>query len=241
MSSPTNPPFNPPLLSDAPPADEEAQAQIEDYLDYLCAPLLGIVPHAQRRRLRLETEDHLRMLAEDFGAEGFAPDEAVAVALQEYGEPWRIGQDFADAWLSGSHPCRLARFTDAATLRAFGWFGVLSVLSLLGVEQCTLAPRQEALWSLVQCLAVVAPLVAGVLTGHALHPRTAGGVCRAVAALGLASGAAGALVLPHWEVLQFALFQFVFWLPAGCLSAAVTASLRRQFRIQNFRHTTRRS
>lgn len=237
MNSPSEFPFR----SDTPPVDEERQAQLGDYLDFLCAPLLGIVPYAQRQRLRLETEDHLLALVEDFGAEGFAPDEAVTVALQEYGEPWHIGQDFAEAWLSGPHPCRFARFTDAATLRAFGWFGVLSVLSLLGVEQCTLAPRQEALWSLVQCLAVIAPLIAGVLTGLALHPKTAGGVCRAVAALGLASGAAGLLVLPHSEVLQFALFQFLFWLPAGCLSAAVTASLRRQFRLQNFRRTTRRS
>lgn len=234
-----NRPNNLPFPSDAPPAEEEAQ--IQDYLDYLCAPLLGIVPYAQRRRLRLETEDHLWALAEDFGAEGFAPDEAVTVALQEYGEPWRIGQEFADAWLSGAHPCRFARFTDAATLRAFGWFGIFSVLTLLGMEQYALAPHQEALGPLLQCLAVLAPLLAGVLTGLALHPKTAGGVCRAVAALGLASGAAGALVLPHQEVLQFALFQFVFWLPAGCLSAAVTVSLRRQLRLQNFRHTTRRS
>ena len=234
-------PSNPLLPSDAPPMENEAQAQIEDYLDYLCAPLLGIVPYAQRRRLRLETEDHLRALVEDFGAEGFAPDQAVTVALQEYGEPWRIGQDFAEAWLTGPHPCRLARFTDAATLRAFGWFGIFSILSLLGVEQCALVPNQQEMWPLVQCLAVVAPLIAGVLTGLALHPKTAGGVCRAMVALGLASGAAGLLALPHQEVLQFALFQMVFWLPVGCLSAAVTASLRRQFRLQNFRRTTRRS
>ena len=102
-------------------------------------------------------------------------------------------------------------------------------------------PNQQTLWPLVQCLAVVAPLLAGVLTGFALHPKTAGGVCRAVAALALASSTAGLLVLPHQEVLQFALFQMVFWLPAGCLSAAVAASLRRQLRLQNFRHMTRRS
>ena len=124
----------------------------EDYLDYLCAPLLGIVPYAQRRRLRLETEDHLLALVEDFGAEGFAPDQAVTVALREYGEPWRIGQDFAEAWLTGPHPCHFARFTDAATLRAFGWFGVFSILSLLGVEQCALVPNQQEMWPLVQCL-----------------------------------------------------------------------------------------
>lgn len=230
-----------PHLSPQAPAQEDRQAQIEDYLDYLCAPVLGIVPYAQRRRLRLETEDHLWALAEDFEAEGFAPAEAVTVALREYGEPWRIGQEFADAWLSGPHPCRFARFTDAATLRAFGWFGVFSILTLLGVEQCMLMPHQEALWPLVQCLAVLSPILAGILTGLALHSKTAGGVCRAVSALGLASGAAGVLVLPHWEVLQFALFQFVSWLPVGCLSATLTVSLRRQFRLQNFRRTTRYS
>ena len=102
-------------------------------------------------------------------------------------------------------------------------------------------PNQQALWPLVQCLAVLAPLLAGVLTGLALHPKTVGGVFRAVLALTLASSAAGLLTLPRPEVWQFALFQLVFWLPAGCLSAAVTAALRRQLRLQNFRHTTRRS
>ena len=236
-----NRPSDSPLSPDAPPAEEQQRAQIGDYLDFLCAPLLGLVPYAQRRRLRLETEDHLLALTEDFQAEGFAPDEALSVALREYGEPWRIGQDFAQSWLSSDHPCRFARFTDAATLRAFGWFGVFSVLSLLGVEQCALTPNSQALWPLVQCLAVAAPLVAGVLTGLGLHPRTAGGVCRALAALGLASGAAGLLALPHPEVLQFALFQFVFWLPAGCLSAALASTLGRQLRLQNFRHASRRS
>ena len=51
-------PYNSPPPSDAPPVEEEVQAQIEDYLDYLCAPLLGIVPYPQRRRLRLERVRH---------------------------------------------------------------------------------------------------------------------------------------------------------------------------------------
>lgn len=229
-----------PLLSDAPSAEDDRRAQIEDYLDYLCAPLLGLVPHAQRRRLRLETEDHLLALVEDFGAEGFAPDEAVSVALREYGEPWRIGQDFAEAWLSGPHPCRFARFTDAATLRAFGWFGVFSVLTLLGMEQqYVLGPFQESLMSPLYCLAILSPIAAGVLTGLALNPSTGSGVLRAMTLLGLISAATGVLVLPRLQILQFALFQFVFWLPTGYLSAIVAAGLRRQVRLQNFQWTTR--
>lgn len=84
MNSPHNPNLSPNPAAD--PADS-AEAQIEDYLDYLCAPLLGVVPYNQRRRLRLEAADHLYALTEDHAAEGFAPLEAVQIALREYGEP----------------------------------------------------------------------------------------------------------------------------------------------------------
>ena len=236
MSSPNDP--LPP--AHAPSAHEDRQAQIEDYLDYLCAPLLGIVPYAQRRRLRLETEDHLLALIEDFESEGFTPSEAVTVALKEYGEPWRVGQGFADAWLNGNSPSRLTRFTDAATLRAFGWFGVFSVLNLLLIEIYLLGPAQPSSLPLLYCLAVLSPLAAGVLTGIGLDSRTGIGVCRVVILLGLASAAVGLLLRPQQEGLAFAGFQFVFWLPAGCLSAAVTAGISRQLRLQSFQRTPRR-
>ena len=115
-----------PREAPTPAAVDEAQALIEDYLDYLCAPLLGIVPYAQRRRLRAEAQDHLLALSEDLEAEGFAPVEAVAAALREYGEPWPVGQGFANAWLGAYVPRRMARFVDAATLRAFNAFMGLS-------------------------------------------------------------------------------------------------------------------
>lgn len=217
----------------------EAQALIEDYLDYLCAPLLGIVPHVQRRRLRAEAQDHLLALAEDFEAEGFAPQEAVSVALREYGEPWQVGQSFADAWLGGAAPSRLVRFADAATLRAFGCFGILTVLDLLLVEWSVLGPSQEGLLPLIQCLAVLSPLLAGGLTGLGLDSRASVGICRAVSLLALVAATAGLLLRPHSEGLTFAAFQIVFWLPVGCLSATVAASLRRQFLLRGFRRTTR--
>lgn len=222
------------------PLDQtQLQAQIEDYLDYLCAPLLGIASYAQRRRLRLEAADHLHALAEDFEAEGFAPEEAVILALKEYGEPWAVGQRFADTCLRETAPRRLVRFGDAAALRAFGWFGVFSVACLLGLEACLLDPAQACLMPWVQCCAVVSPLVAGFLTGLSLHSRTLSGLCRAVAVLSLASAAVGMTLRPHTEVLAFAAFQLGFWLPAGCLAAGVTAALRRQFRLHRFRPASR--
>jgi len=222
-----------------PPGEDDAQALMGDYLDHLCAPLLGIVPYAQRRRLRAEAEDHLLALAEDFEAEGFTPAEAVVVALREYGEPWQVGQDWADTWLCAAAPSRLFHLADAATLRAFGWFGVFTVLNLLILEVNVLEPSQASTLPLIQCLAVVSPVAAGALTGAGLNSRTSVGICRAMVLLGLASAAVGLLLLPYQEGLTFAMFQFIFWLPVGCLSAAVASSLRRQFRLRGFRPTAR--
>lgn len=218
---------------------DDTEAQIEDYLDFLCAPLLGIVPYAHRRRLRLEAADHLYALTEDYTAEGFAPSEAVQTALREYGEPWAVGQSFADAWTGASAAGRLVRFADAATLRAFGWFGIFTVVDLLLLEISLLQPGTSQWQPYVVCLAVVSPLIAGILTGLGLHGRTVGGICRAVGTLATASGAVGLLLLPHLEGLQFAAFQLLFWLPLGSLSAAVTAGLARQFRLRHFPRTTR--
>jgi hypothetical protein len=236
-----NSPNNPKLPSFASSEQSDPQMQLEDYLDYLCAPLIGIVPYAQRRRLRLETEDHLLALAEDFQSEGFVFEEAICIALREYGEPWRVGQSFADAWLNGSQSCRFSRFTDAATLRAFGWFGIFTVLTLLLIEWSAFEPNPSSLITLIPSLAVLAPFVAGTMTGIGLAARTEISVCRAVVLLSLVSAAAGLILRPNNDGLTFAAFQFVFWLPAGCLSATVAAGLRRQFQLQGFQRTPRRS
>lgn len=216
------------------------QAQIEDYLDYLCAPLLGTVPYPQRQRFRREAADHLFGLAEDFAAAGsLTPEDAVAQALREYGEPWPLGQSFADAWRTGEEHRYRVRFADPATVRAFGCFGVFTVATLLLLETSLLQPGASSWQPYMVCLAVVSPLIAGVLTGFGLHSRMRSGILRAVGTLAAASGVVGLLLLPHEEGLQFAAFQLLFWLPVGTLSAAVTAGLARQFRLRHFPRTTR--
>ncbi len=240
MSSPHDPNFSAsPPAGAADSADAQIENSVEDYLDYLCAPLLGIVPYAQRRRLRLEAADHLYALTEDYAAEGFAPPEAVRLALREYGDPWAVGQSFADAWAGASAAGRLVRFADAATLRAFGWFGVFSVATLLLLEISLLQPGASWCQPYVACLAVIAPVIAGILTGLGLHGRTGLGICRAVGTLAVASGVVGLLLLPREEGFQFAAFQLFVWLPLGALSAAVVAGLARQCRLRHFPRTTR--
>ena len=215
---------------------EQAQERLEDYLDYLCAPLLGAVPYPQRQRFRREAADHLLALAEDFAAEGFSAEDALAHALQEYGEPWRLGQSFADAWHTGHAPRYSVHFADPVTVRAFGCFGVCSVLCLLLIEQ-SLFQAAPASPPFIAVLAVLSPFFAGVVTGLGLHARPGLGICRAVGVLSAASAVIGLLLLPHPELLQFALFQLVVWLPLGALSAAVTAGLKRQHRLQHFSRT----
>ena len=217
----------------------DIDVQIEDYLDYLCAPLLGIVPYAYRRRLRMEAADHLYALSEDYAAEGFTPLEAVQVALREYGEPWAVGQSFADAWAGASAAGRRVRFADAATVRAFSGFGVFTVANLLLLETSLFQPGGSYWQPYLVLLAVVSPLIAGIFTGLGLHSRTGLGICRAVGLLAPASGVVGLLLLPHTEGLQLALFQLLVWLPLGSLSAAVTAGLARQFRLRHFPRTIR--
>lgn len=226
-------------MTNAPDVQNRLNDLLEDYLDYLCAPLLGVVPYAQRRRLRLEATDHLYALTEDYTAEGFAPLEAVQVALREYGEPWAVGQSFADAWTGTAAAGRRVRFADAATLRAFGWFGVFTVANLLLLETSLFQPGGFYWRPYLVLLAVVSPLIAGLFTGLGLHGRTGPGICRAVGVLAAASGMVGLLLLPRTEGSNFALFQLLVWLPLGSLSAAVTAGLARQVRLRHFPRTTR--
>lgn len=217
----------------------QVQAQIEDYLDYLCAPLLGTVPHSQRQRFRREAADHLLGLAEDFAAEGLSPEDAVSHALHEYGDPWRLGQSFADAWRTSEEHCYRLRFADAATVRAFGWFGIFTVANLLLLEATLFQPGASWWQPDVACLAVASPLIAGILTGLGLHSQMRSGIFRSVGTLAAASGAVGLLLLPRWEGVQFAAFQLFFWLPVGSLSATVTAGLAHQFRLRHFPRTIR--
>ena len=161
------------------------------------------------------------------------------IALRDYGDPWAVGQSFADAWAGASSAGRLVRFADAAAVRAFGWFGVFSVACLLCLETSLLQPGASWCQPYVICLAVVAPVIAGLLTGLGLHSRTGLGICRAVGTLAVASATVGLLLLPREEGLQFAAFQFLVWLPLGALSAAVIAGLARQFRLRHFPRTTR--
>lgn len=207
---------------------------IEDYLDHLGAPLVGIVPLAERRSLRAEVRSHLEALAEEYGFQGMPPAEATAAALRESGEPWAVGQTFLREWLQGYSEASPARLTRRAAVRAFGFFGVAAVLNWLLIEHQAfdLSPGEMAPWLVL--LAFFSPLIAGTLTGLTPAPQTGRGLLWSLSALTAHALLTGALLLPHSDGFWFALCLAVWWLPSGWLSATATASLVRTHRRQRF-------
>lgn len=207
---------------------------IEDYLDHLCAPLVGIVPLAERRNLRDEVRVHLESLAAEYGFEGKPPPEATAAALQELGEPWQVGQTFLREWLQGCPHAGPARLTRQAALRAFGFFGVAAVFNWLLIEQRALNQPPGDLTPWIVLLAALSPLVAGTLTGLGLPARMGRGLSWTIGLLTVHALAAGALLLPQTDGFGFALCLPLWWLPGGWLSSVATAHLVRSHRRQRF-------
>jgi len=168
----------------------------------------------------------------------------MAAALREHGEPWQIGESFADTWLRGASPGPLGRFAGGGTLYGFAWFGLVSVPVLLLVQVYTLLFNDSdgrRLLSSLMLLSVLAPFVAGALTGVTAPWRAVRATCDALAPLILVSLGSGLLMLPYTEGFYFALFQLLFWLPTGCLSASTAAALALSYRRQHFLRLARRT
>ena len=78
--------------------------RVEDYLDHVCAPLVGVVPYARRSELRAELRGHLEALVathEELGSERTA---AVVMALRQFGPPRCLSRQWAREWTHGAAP-----------------------------------------------------------------------------------------------------------------------------------------
>jgi hypothetical protein len=208
--------------------------RVEDYLDHLCAPLLGVVPFAERERIRQEARSHLEFLIEDYVAEeGLDPTVATELAVREYGPPDANGQMLLAAWWGRNRgaEARAVRYGgDATTVYALCAFGLGSALSHYLLQVYAVVPRTGVLYLPLVCLSIVAPIVAGLIVGGLAPVKASRGVCRAMAGIIAHSLLAGLLLLPDKRGLFFALFQLFYWLPVGLLAALGSESLARQHR-----------
>jgi hypothetical protein len=228
---------------------QERSARIEDYLDYLCAPLLGVVPYAERRSLREEARLHLLDMVAEFEAQGLPPQEALTSALRAHGNPWRIGQSFVQEWSQGTTEAPPRYWIRKATRCAFAWFGIASMLSILLIEQYTgevnshivaskgyLMPvsYQDGLYPYLMALLVLSPLAAGYLTGITAPRQVLRGIVNALTLLTAHALVTACLLLPKIEGFAFSLLLVGYWLPIGCGTALATATLRRYYHCQRF-------
>jgi hypothetical protein len=212
--------------------------RIEDYLDHLCAPLVGLVPYAERIALRSEAGAHIAWLIDEFEHQGLERPEAVEAALHEHGEPWAIGVAWVDEWLRGAPNSSLSRRVGSGGMRAFVAFGAASVLNWLLMEACLLLPAWSFITPWLPLIVVLSPIVAGGLTGATAPSRVVHVVCGVQLILTAHSFLCAWTMWPRQEAVYFALFQLVFWLPVGCLSAWCAAMLARHLRRTRFCRTT---
>jgi hypothetical protein len=222
---------------------------IEDYLDHLCAPLVGLVPYMERSRLRSEAGYHLERLMAGYVIEGIPPQEAVRLAIEKYGSSQDVGQQFLESWFEHQPQGVLARKIGLGNVRALIYFGAATALATALVQfkiywpnpepitfGLTLAdirrivpeplplPDANPVSLLLLIVAIVAPIIAGACTGTTVPIRPARSVYLVQTVLILYTFVHGMQMLPMRDGLLLGLFMLCFWLPVGCLAANLAAA-----------------
>jgi hypothetical protein len=191
-------------------------AALEDYLDHLGAPLVDVMPYAERQAVRQEIGDHLRALAAAGEELGTASPEALAQALRRFGPPRAIGNAIRRERLA---PLRtggrfLAAAAAAGTLTAVS---VSSVLTLLTGSHLPWLFTSPGWWALVFLANQLIPALLGGVVGLLVaRYRLTGG--RAVACGGLVfwladvascAASAAAMVTSRTALDRYAVLQLI--------------------------------
>jgi hypothetical protein len=192
----------------------------------MVAPLIGVVAYARRQALRLEWRSHIEALVEGYLELGTDPDEAVAQALKQFGNPRRIGRQWANVW-DGRTPDSDPHAVGLPMLAALASFGLASVGAGILRQETTL-------------FIATAPVWAGLIAGLATRGRHMMGTFYALALL-IPFTLWSEFVLPwHWNAtagfrhtysalapMPLAVMQFLLWMPLGCATSALGGWLRR--------------
>jgi hypothetical protein len=216
--------WNLPLAERPVVVEGESGDLIEDYLDHLCAPLVGAVPFDVRRELRSEVRAHLEAHAAACEELGDAPNDAVHDALARFGEPRSVGEAWLREWEQGA----AASSALPATRTALGHFGAAVAVSvlLMGVADRPGFASFPDTFSLVVGLF---PVVAGLRAGFLSSRRAALGAFYALSLLTLAGWGIHHLLPPAHPVsflAEYGLFALVLWLPLGCSAAALGGAMK---------------
>ena len=242
--SPADP--GPPGLSMAAGAPAtSADARLHDYLDHVCAPLVGIVPYDRRHELRAELRDHLEGLVASHEERGIDREVAVANALRQFGDPRRLARQCAREWSAPKVPVHLQPAWKAlpTALCSFAFATSIALVLNLTKQQGFAPGVAGATWGALTpgikfliwlSVLYLLPLIAGLGTGLLAPARHALGVFFALSAiipclvLVFLMDTSPSGLAPQVEAcLELAWLQVSLWVPLGCGSAALGGSLRR--------------
>lgn len=242
-----------------PRPEELAREMVEDYLDHLCAPLVGLVPYRDRDRLRQEAGFNIEGRMRTYLLDGLDPVHAAERAIAKYGRSDALGESFLVEWMHYQPTGALARRIGIDLLYAFFFFGQASlwglVLALVRIyvaspDPVTFGltldqvrrlvpeplpmPDRNPLFVLFWAYLLGAPFVAGALTGSRVLVGSAKAVVQTVLPLVILSFVVGALLWPSPEGLWLASGQLFWWLGVGAGTAHLTSVIvrRRRFRFR---------
>ncbi len=232
------------------PAQEERfadpDAMIENYLDHLCGPLIGLVPHLDRVRFRDEAKFNIEGRMDMYLRDGMPPLDAAREAIEKYGDSKELSDRFLAEWMQHQQT-GLFRQLGKSNAYAGMFFSQATFLALLILiwriyvpstakykinidEVRTYLPPPIPIpdagsqtWVFFGVL-IFAPIVAGWLTGQFAIVHAAQAVFRAQVLLTLGTFFLGSAMLPQTDGIFVALVQLLWWLPAGCLTAHLAAA-----------------
>jgi hypothetical protein len=214
--------------------------RIEDYLDQVCAPLVGVVPYARRQELRAELREHLTAMAAAQQELGSGQEAAIVMALRQFGNPRDIAADWAREWLDSSTPdgARSPWRTMGIALCSFGLATLVSFALFLFAMALVPMPRllQPIIFMLsTGGVAFAFPLITGLSVGWLAPARRVLGTFYALAVILpfvalIQSNQMGPADNLSNYVTDWGILVLLFWLPVGCGGAALGGLLRQRRR-----------
>lgn len=250
----------PPLRAYDQTADDIAAADmVEDYLDHQMAPLIGLIPLEERRRIRRDLADYLANDVNELAEEGRSRLDCVRSVIAEYGDTRAAADEILDHWLHQKDGNgRLSRRFGVPKIYAAIYFGVAtSVVGILaqihisavnsqsnplpvgfGLSPAQLRtfipsslplPESSPTFGTLIAALFALPITAGVLTGWTAIVHPARACYHVMLIMIMFSFASGVLMLPACYGLMIAVLQMLYWLPVGCLFAHIGGIARRYY------------
>lgn len=164
------------------------EALIEDYLDQVCAPMLGVMPYEARQKRRAEMRADLERLVGAHLELESDPQVAVAAALRQYGDVRVVAsrgmREKIQTQVSEKRAVSSAR---PATLLALGLFGLPYIALSEELARRHWESYEGNATSLFRLGIFALPLVAGLGTGLLARHRPVRGVLNALGLLAIAN------------------------------------------------------